>query len=444
MQIGDIESFAIPSKIIIILSMITLTPKTEPAINRGIKTVAIGKKGSKPLDPQLITEIINELKTQSVAAVQQGAFFGALIMKGITAEEKQLEEVLVPGALSNPQKLVECLAADAPSLIKDYCVTILQGKELTISQAEQMGDFLFSNAPGDGARGIFASVLRVRYESPDEYEGLLRSMQKTIEPPFRQPVPDGDPTIQIAEPFDGIDHSFMITPLLADHLQKNKYRVVSLVGRNSGPKFCLNLLDLAKALNSKIIKGNQELKNTKPSLGWYINQENLSSAVDRWVDLRRLIIKRPFLATLERFVNPVGAKIIVASAFHPPYGEKMITICERNGFPGAIIVRNGMEGTVAFALKRAVKILCSAKQADGSYKRHEFEFEPEKFLNETVPTEEKLENPSLGENARLIQEYLQNGQSGNKLFDLRVKTTCGGIDQAVTWLEENIAYKEPK
>lgn len=425
--------------------MITASIIKESAISQGIKTVAIGKKGSKPLEPQLIAEIIAELQTQSIPPIQQGAFFGALVIKGVTLEEKALEKMLSPGALSNPYILVNSLAGDAPSAIKDYCIKILAARELSRTQAEEMGDFLFSEMPGDGARGIFSSILRVRYESADEYEGLLRSMQKTIVPSFRQPLANGDPVIQIAEPFDGVDHSLMITPLLADHLQKLNYRTVSLIGRNSGPKFYFNLLDLAEKIAVPIVSGNHEIKNDKPPFGYYINQETLSPAIDRWVELRRLMIKRPFLATLERFVNPVNAKILIASAFHPPYGEKMLTIAERNHFPGAIIVRNGMEGTLAFALKRAVKILCSARQFDGTYKRFEFEFDSEKFLKENVALEERLENPTVAENAERILDYKKNNASGNRLFDLRVRSTCKGIEQAVGWLENNIrAGKDPQ
>jgi len=58
---------------------------------------------------------------------------------------------------------------------------------------------------------------------------------------------------------------------------------------------------------------------------------------------------------------------LIASAFHPPYGEKMMTIAERAGFKGIIIVRNGIEGTIAFPLLREVKLLLSSRQEDGSF-----------------------------------------------------------------------------
>ncbi len=410
---------------------------TEPAISRGIKTVGIGKKGSQPLDLPLIQGLIQDLKAGKASKAAVGAFFAALVLKGITDEEKALAAVFSkPETLSNPILLVEALTRQAPDFVKVICVCLLKGETLDKQTAYALGKFLMSDQPGDGARGIAASALRVRYETDDEYQGLLLSLQETIEPPFRESVPLGRAVIQLSEPFDGVDHSYMITPLIADYLQKQNYRVVNLVGRNSGPKFVFNLLDLAQNLEARFLKRNQELDATQPLSGWFINQADLSQSMDRWVDIRRQTIKRPFLATLEKFLNPVKADILITSAFHPPYTEKMLTIAERAGFPGIVIVRNGIEGSMAFALKRPVKISCSARQENGSYIRHEFEFNAEQYLQQTIPLEEKLDNPFLEENVRLIQTFQQQGRTDNQLFDWRVKASCAGLLKAIMWIQQ--------
>ena len=43
-----------------------------------------------------------------------------------------------------------------------------------------------------------------------------------------------------------------------------------------------------------------------PEFGWYVDQQEISLELDAWVDLRRNIIKRPFLATSEKFINSCG------------------------------------------------------------------------------------------------------------------------------------------
>src|SRR5208282_5455555 len=110
---------------------------------------------------------------------------------------------------------------------------------------------------------------------------------------FKTPIPKGEPIIQIAEPFDGVDHSYMITPLVGRSLQAQGYRVVHQVGRNSGPKSEMNVWDIGQALGAKPALGNSDLATEKKSFGWFFHQSSMSQALDRWVDLRRQIIKRP-------------------------------------------------------------------------------------------------------------------------------------------------------
>jgi len=421
--------------------MVFVLDPHKPAISRGIKTVGIGKKGSKALSAELALEILEELKSGKVPEAAKGAFFAGLCAKGISPDEEILEQAFAPGILKEPHKLLKAITADSPEFVQWVCAQLLQGHTLDRQTAHDLGKFLFSDEPGDAARGWVASFLRVRYETDDEYEGLRQAMEETLEPAFKTPTPKGEPIIQFSEPFDGVDHSYMITPLIGRAFQKQGYRVVHQVGRNSGPKLDMNLLDIAQALGAKPALSNSDLASEKPAFGWFFHQSLMSRGLDCWVDLRHQTIKRPFLATIERFINPLKADILIASAFHPPFGDKMMAIAESAGFKGIIIVRNGMEGTIAFPLLRSVKLLLSSQQNDGSYKRHELIIENPPG----VDVEEMIEKPGALDNAKLIMAYVQSGASnadqgtGNfKFFDLRVKLTCEGLNKALGWLKGKI------
>ena len=200
---------------------ITFKP-TDTAVVRGIKLAGIGKKGSQPVPKDLIEDILYDLKTGQIPPVTQGAFFGSLMMKGLTPDELHLEDALVPGVLQHPADLVSYIAGDAPEDIQTICLHLLVGKELNKETATRLGKFMLSELPGDGARGLVVSILRVRYETMDEYEALLKTAEETIEPSFKTPVPAGDPILQLSEPFDGVDQSYMLTPLLGKFLQKQQ------------------------------------------------------------------------------------------------------------------------------------------------------------------------------------------------------------------------------
>lgn len=415
--------------------MSTIYYKTDNPLAQGIKVVGIGKKGSKALEPGLISKIIDFWHDPAAPISAKGAFIGGLLMKGPDPQEaKMLQQLNIP--TDNQEAIIEYLEHAAPSKIKNICLKLMNKEELNTSDATTLGDFLFSALPGDGLRGLAASILRVRYETADEYEGLLRSVSKTFNAMLTNTFSRNTPIVQIAEPFDGVDHSQMITPLVADYLQHQHYTAVCLAGRNSGPKIVFNLLDIAEGLGADFLTDSKQLSQKNDAYGYFLRQSDLSQAMDRWVDIRRMIIKRPFLATIERFVNPIRADILIASAFHPPYGEKMMTIAERAGFKASIIIRNGIEGTLGFALLRATKVLISVQKADGTFKRHEFDFDSQAILNHTVTVEEKLEHPSAAANISLIQKYKKTGTSGNALFDLRVKATCAGIQQGIDWINK--------
>lgn len=416
---------------------------TESPIRRAIKTVGVGKKGSQPMDDALTAEVVTSLKKGDVSKAALGAFLAGLWMKGVEPHEASIEQALASGALTNPETLVNYIAPEASAFAKWVCVQLLNGHTLDKETSQELGRFLMSTEPGDALRGLVASLLRVRYETDDEYEGLWQAIQETIEPQFKTPTPEGEPIVQIAEPFDGNDHSYLITPLVGGFIQSLGYRALHMVGRNSGPKLVFNLYDVVNHLEGvEFLLSNADLAKPLTPYGYFLRQQDVSKALDRWVDVRHQTIKRPFLATLEKFVKPVEARIIITSAFHPPYGEKMTTISERAGYPGVIVVRNGIEGSIAFPLMRPAKLLLSAKQADGHYVRHEITIDvPQLLADQVVSAEEKRELLSAEENAKLIKTYSDLGTSHDEWFDKRVLVTCEGLKQGFAWLERTITWR---
>ena len=156
--------------------------------------------------------------------------------------------------------------------------------------------------------------------------------------------------------------------------------------------------------------------------------------VELKIIIRRSIIKRPFLATLERLIDPLKADIFITSAFHPPYVEKMLKVSEAAHYPAIIIVRNGIEGSIAFGLNRTTKLLCSIRRDDGTYTHEEMRLDPKELLGVEIKQEEKLENIILEDNINLIKQFASDGKTGYDLFDLRVKATCKGLKHAIQWI----------
>lgn len=405
-------------------------------LERGIQAVGVGKQGSRNLDGPLINEIIAFLKQSPADPIQLGAFVGALLAKGPADEEKRLEACFAPGSFNDPRLLIPALCPDAPPEIQDICVELLRGELLSGGDADTFARFLFSDAPGEGARGIGASVLRVRYESPDELDALLKSMTARVP---RWTVPAGPPIVQIAEPFDGSENAWMVTPLIANALLARGFRVLQAVGRSSGPKFSVTGLSLAQALGIPFSRNGEHL-DASP-YGAVVDQKDLSASLDRWVDRRHRLLKRPFLAAMEKFVNPAGADLLIASAFHGPYLEKMSDFAAKAGFKASIIVRKGLEGTIAFSLSKPVEVLAQGNGI-GKTTKQLFSFEPS-LVGAPIQEDGRMASVTSQENARLISQYAEEGGSGDERFDLRTRYTIAGILKALDFLIESESIPAP-
>jgi anthranilate phosphoribosyltransferase len=247
---------------------------------------------------------------------------------------------------------------------------------------------------------------------------------------------DTKPAIQLAEPFDGVEHSFMITPLLANKLQNQGYHVVVSCGRNSGPKLTLNTLDIYNALQANFLTPNTNTTKRDVVYGWALNQKDFFPALDAWVDRRRIISKRPFLATLEKVLNPAKADILFTSVFHIPYLQKMIELGTMAGFKAVIVLKRGLEGSLAPSLSKATGILCGVQLKDGTIKTQEFDVADEKYLAYKMEVDSNVEGLTLQENIKLIENYQLNGYSGSQEFDNRTAMAIQLYTEGLNWINE--------
>ena len=419
---------------------LTLDAPATTTLGRGIKHIGIGKYGSKPLPPDLLAECRQALADPGAHPLQRGAFLGALLAKGPTPEEMTLETVIGKGAFSHPTFFINKVCTELPIGMHPIATKLVRGHHLQISEAEQLGDYLFSaGLPPDmdceTFRGLAASIMRVRHETNEEYHGLMRAVERTYSPGFG-PISCADrPLIQLAEPFDGVENAYLITPLLAQFFQKRGYGAVSVVGRSGGPKFTLNALDLYMHMGCQFLQSNHELNVPPADHGWVLDQKALSPALNRWVDRRRTIIKRPFLATLEKVLNPCHARILVTSVFHITYQMKMAELAMLAGFDGVIVLKRGLEGSLAPSTSRACGVLCAVRTPKGHLFFQQFEGDAPAFASFRTETETKHDQPQALDNARLVQQFMTDGHTPDADFDNRVRLAHALYGRGLDWIE---------
>ena len=414
--------------------MQTTQEKTFSPLQRGVRLIGIGKHGSKKLPDELIIGINEELGEGKASPILIGAFFGALMMKEIAPAYLLLEEYLEKGSLSDASTMWNKLCFDAPDRMKSIGVKLIQKQTLTLEEATALGSFLFSEEPGESFRGMAVSILRIRYESDEEYEGLYNAIQNSVVNntiAFKKA-----PIIQLAEPFDGVEHSYMITPIIAHELQKQDYNVVVVCGRTSGPKITLNTWDLYRGLNAEFLNTQMHVTESKHPFGWGLDQKIFYPILDKWVERRKIIMKRPFLSTLEKVLNPVKANILITSVFHIPYLEKMAELGNMTGFDGVIVLKRGLEGTLAPSLAKATGVFCAAKMQDGTFTTKTIEVNNSDFTQYRSDADAIIENLSIEQNIEYINQYIAEAKTGNSDFDSRVALAIELYKQGLDWIKQ--------
>lgn len=418
----------------------------ETPLGRGIKLIGIGKYGSKPMSAALIAECRESLLSGLANPLQVGAFIGALIAKGPTEDERTLETCFGRDAFSVPTFLVNKLCPELPENLLPIATKLVRGLHLQISEARQLGDYLFGNHPPEQNcetfRGLAASIMRVRHETNDEYQGLYQAVMDTLSPRFQDDLPIGPtrPIVQLAEPFDGVEHSYLITPILANFFQQRGYGSLAMIGRTPGPKYTLNAHDLFIHMNCEFVLNQSEFDLAPPdTYGWVLDQKALSPALNHWVDRRRVLLKRPFLATLEKVINPARARILVTSVFHITYQMKMAELALMAGFDAAIVLKRGLEGTLAPSTARATGVLCAVRTAENHLACQHFDADRPAFAQFRTETDGEVDQPQAADNAHLVKTYLAQQQTANADFDNRVRFALALYGRGLDWIEERMA-----
>lgn len=417
--------------------LVSAVPEDTP-MTQAIRLIGIGKNGSKAMPSELIDACRQTLQSGNSDPLQRGAFWGALLTKGPTDAERELETLVGKGAFSHPTFFIHKVCPDLPMGMLPIATKLLKGHTLRVSEAHQLGEYLFQEGGSEVFKGLAASILRVRHETNDEYVGLMEAAKHTFTPGFQCISCADRPLVQLAEPFDGVESSYMITPLIANFIQERGYGAVTMVGRSGGPKYTLNAYDLYVHLGCTFTQSNHEFDTLYEPFGWVVDQKALSPTLDRWVDRRRKLIKRPFLATMEKLLNPCHARILVTSVFHITYQMKMAELALLAGFDGVIVVKRGQEGSLAPSVSRASGILCAVRTLRGHLFFQHFDTTTTAFQPFRRETDEIVIEPQATDNAALIRRFLAQKVTGNSDFDNRVRLAFAMLDRGFDWIEEQL------
>ena len=247
------------------------------------------------------------------------------------------------------------------SRMESYLQKIATGpkmsKDLTGVEAEDALNLILKKKVSKVRSAIFLIAARMKLETLDENIGYWKALDKTT---IQHQVRHGR-LLQIADPFDGFNRvpyfGFYTIPVLAAMgLPTYGHSAPSLP-----PKFGITFEDILCKQYGVNPLGNHrqrvELIN-KFKFG-YINMQEAHPLLEKLRGLRKEIVKRTMLSTMEKMLmplkSPTGANYLATSYFHRGYETSMIAAAKLSKFD-LTMVGNGAEGTTLYGVHKLAKV----------------------------------------------------------------------------------------
>ncbi len=203
---------------------------------------------------------------------------------------------------------------------------------------------------------VFLIGLRMKRETDDEYLGLLDALAAAT----TMATAATDDVAILADPFDGYNRCLPAAPFLPAVLAACGLPTVSTGVDSLGPKYGVTHRQVLAAAGKKVDATPADAAAALAGAGWaYCDQASYAPTLHDLIPLRRLIIKRQALTTVETLARPVAGKLrthYLSGFVHAPYPRIYAMLARAAGFSSATIAR-GVEGGLIPSLRQAGRVV---------------------------------------------------------------------------------------
>jgi len=229
-------------------------------------------------------------------------------------------------------------------------------KDIELEEARMGMAALLEEAVDPVRAAIFLIALRMKRETREENRGVLQAILDHVD----RAVADVDEVVDIADPYDGYNRTIPASPFLAPLLAEYGLHVVTHGLDAVGPKYGITHRHVLQAAGVDVDQSTRAAaaRLSDQSLGWaYVDQAQFAPKLHDLIDLRRKMIKRSVITTVEVLAKPIVGRErthFVTGYVHKPYPPVYADLARLAGFDSAVLVR-GVEGGVIPSLRQAGK-----------------------------------------------------------------------------------------
>ena len=339
-----------------------------------LKKKGIGPQGSKSLKPEAIERIEQLWLSEEVSITTKATLLTALLTLAPNPHEKALIDRLAEDYNSLlPQQLHPFFAKAVPKTFQYYINKCIAHYHLNAKEsAEAMSAFFNSEEP-EYLKGAFLEAQRLKRETREENRVFFKEMSaRANKQVVHVPV-----LIDLCDSYDGCVRLAPYTLFTAVCLAAAGYPSVIHGLDTVAPKQGLTqhqlLAEAGKITDGSLLEARKRLEDK--SIGWaYVDQSVANSSLHDLKKMRKEMVKRPFLATFEKLLQPLVAEqnIIVTSYTHAHYKDEVVELLTELDSVHQVIHLKGAEATTMPALSRTTPYMywngssIQEKQAEAS------------------------------------------------------------------------------
>ncbi|MET0042386.1 MAG: anthranilate phosphoribosyltransferase [Candidatus Thiodiazotropha sp. 6PLUC3] len=226
-------------------------------------------------------------------------------------------------------------------------------KDISLDEAREGMSAILRGEIDDVQTAIFLIALRMKRETDDENKGALEAILNISD----SRTANVEELISLADPYDGMNRNLPVAPMIPALLAACGLPCVSHGLDAVGPKFGVTHRHILQAAGINVDMSLDEAVSRieNPESGWaYVDQKTFCPGLHDLTDIRKRIIKRQVLTTVEVLAKPITAQKkthLVTGYVHKPYPAKYASLARFAEFEGCLLVR-GTEGGVIPSLRQ--------------------------------------------------------------------------------------------
>jgi anthranilate phosphoribosyltransferase len=344
-----------------------------------LKKKGIGPEGSKSLQTKELEEVEISFTNETYSLTTRATLLTALLMLPATENEAYwLKRLAHSYSVILPQQLYFMMDRSyANTPFECYLCDTLSLKNLSYDQAvDAMTQLLTDNIIPDFQKGAFLEAQRLKRESFDENKAFFDVLWK-----FTSRIETNLPVlIDISDNYDGFNRYHNLAPFYAAAIASCGFPCIVHGTDEVAPKYGVTSKKILDACNANTLKSGEAISRQliEKSIGWgYIDQSIFHPLLFNLKTIRKEMVKRPFLATFEKMMQPIRAihgNHLLTGFTHAHYRTEVAAQLKSQNKITAAIVIKGIEGSSCPPLNRETIKVTVSKEGISDLTIHPSEF----------------------------------------------------------------------